>query len=266
MGRPLPKMSSDHNIHAPTVSSGPTTSTTSDPNTSSPQTLATLIAQKESAEAELSALGSVLDSHNVDMSTPLTTADGFPRADLDVAQIRTTRARIVRLRNDYKALMGRVEEKVLEGFAAGKVGVEGVGRAVNGVGAGGGSVGAGAAVDGAANGGSGGAAAERASSIAQVPFARVNAVVEGSPAASAGLVVGDKVTKFGDADWRNHERLGKVARVVQENENVSLIWSSLLPSSTDLGGVPVTNILCSEQSLSRCFARLLLPLLPKTWS
>lgn len=53
------------------------------------------------------------------------------------------------------------------------------------------------------------------------PFARVNSVVPGSPAEQAGMQAGDKVTKFGWVNWINHERLGKVAQVVQQNENVS---------------------------------------------
>ncbi|KAG7133303.1 GTP-binding nuclear protein GSP1/Ran like [Verticillium longisporum] len=51
------------------------------------------------------------------MTTPLTTRDGFPRADIDVAQVRTTRARIIHLRNDYKDLMAVVTRHLDEYFA-----------------------------------------------------------------------------------------------------------------------------------------------------
>jgi 26S proteasome non-ATPase regulatory subunit 9 len=44
------------------------------------------------------------------MSTSLLTFDGYPRPDLDIAQIRTTRARIIPLKNDYKDLMARIEK------------------------------------------------------------------------------------------------------------------------------------------------------------
>ena len=47
--------------HAPTVASGPTSQTTSN-GTNTRLTLQELIAKKENLEAELSALGSVLDS------------------------------------------------------------------------------------------------------------------------------------------------------------------------------------------------------------
>lgn len=52
------------------------------------------------------------------------------------------------------------------------------------------------------------------------PFARVNTVAPGSPAASAGLQVGDKVTRFGIVNFTNHERLSKISQVVQQNQNV----------------------------------------------
>ncbi|GAB7366400.1 hypothetical protein MBLNU230_g8197t1 [Neophaeotheca triangularis] len=218
-------MDSNNNIHAPTVSSGPTSTEPTTSHANNPQTLHQLIVRKESAEAELSALGSVLDSHNVTMTTPLTTADGFPRADLDVAQIRTTRARIIRLRNDYKVLMGRVEEKVLEGFAKGGENGTVMGNGVSH------RNGAAAPAEGAAQ--EGGNVERARNMVAEVPFAKVNAVVEGSPAAVAGMVAGDKVTEFGDADWRNHERLAKVARVVQENENRTVIVKVLRETSAD---------------------------------
>ena len=48
-------------LHTPTVASGPT-STTSGNVSGSKQTLNELVVQKERIEAELSALGSVLDS------------------------------------------------------------------------------------------------------------------------------------------------------------------------------------------------------------
>lgn len=54
----------------------------------------------------------------------------------------------------------------------------------------------------------------------EAPFAKVNSVVAGSPADEAGLKVGDSITKFGWVDWTNHERLGRVAEAVSQNEGV----------------------------------------------
>ncbi|KAK0249469.1 putative 26S proteasome regulatory subunit [Friedmanniomyces endolithicus] len=202
-------------LHAPTVASGPTSQNAAS-GTERKLTLPQLMAKKEDLEAELSALGSVLDStgpavahqlmrrrqHKVTMTTPLLTPDGFPRADIDVAQIRTTRARIIRLKNDYKSAMSKLEVAVQEQFASGK------------------------ALDVAqparSQASTNGANAESGSSrgaVIEPPFAKVNSVVPNSPAEEAGLRAGDKITRFGGANWTNHERLSKVAQVVQQNEN-----------------------------------------------
>ena len=59
------------------------------------------------------------------------------------------------------------------------------------------------------------------SALPETPFARVNSVVEGSPADEAGLKAGDRIRRFGTANWMNHEKLAKVAEVVQGSEGVS---------------------------------------------
>jgi 26S proteasome non-ATPase regulatory subunit 9 len=61
---------------------------------------------------------------------------------------------------------------------------------------------------------------EAAPAALEAPFAKVNSVVAGSPADSAGLRVGDTITKFGWVDWTNHERLSRVAEAVSQNEGV----------------------------------------------
>ena len=139
------------------------------------------------------------------MTTPLLTPDGFPRADLDVAQIRTTRAQIIRLKNDYKGIMAKLEVAVHEAFAAGKT----IDAAAP------------ANLRAATNGSEVATGASRSSAI-EPPFAKVNTVAPNSPAETAGMRPGDKVARFGNLNWANHERLGKVAQVVQQNENVRI--------------------------------------------
>lgn len=53
------------------------------------------------------------------------------------------------------------------------------------------------------------------------PFAKVNSVVPGSPAESAGLKAGDEIRNFGYVNITNHDNLKKVAECVQGNEGVS---------------------------------------------
>ncbi|KAG7006930.1 hypothetical protein G7Y79_00012g032660 [Physcia stellaris] len=128
------------------------------------------------------------------MTTSLTTFDGFPRADLDVAQIRTTRSRIIHLRNDYKALMSRIETGLHAHHASIQASSPPVSKPepIN--------------------------SADPSSALPETPFARVNSVVEGSPADTAGLKAGDRIRRFGTANWMNHEKLAKVAEVVQGSE------------------------------------------------
>jgi 26S proteasome non-ATPase regulatory subunit 9 len=137
------------------------------------------------------------------MNTSLTTFDGFPRADIDVAQIRTTRSRIIHLKTDLKECMKKLEVAVEEQFAAGKtLEVAQPSQPMSGV---------------ETNGSS-----SFSTSSVEPPFAKVNSVTPSSPAEQAGLKAGDRVTRFGTANWTNHERLSKVAQVVQQNANVGV--------------------------------------------
>ena len=60
-------------------------------------------------------------------------------------------------------------------------------------------------------------------STLEAPFAKVNSVVPGSPADSAGLKAGDTITKFGWVDWTNHDKLARLAEAVSQNEGVSCL-------------------------------------------
>lgn len=141
--------------------------------------------------------------HGVNMNTSLLTFDGFPRNDIDVAQIRTTRARIIHLKTDYKLVMAELEKAVHDRFAQG---ADSSSQATP-----------------SANIAARSAVPTTADSTLEPPFAKINTIVSNSPAELAGLLVGDKVTRFGTVNFTNHERLGKVAQVVQQSENVSWI-------------------------------------------
>ena len=130
--------------------------------------------------------------------------------------VRTTRSRIIYLRNDYKALMSRIEAGLHAHHA---------------------SVQRDASLTNASNTGAGSSAPFAAASssnalpasVIEPPFAKVNSVVAGSPAAEAGLRAGDEIRRFASVNWTNHEKLGKIAETVQRSEGVSAHSSCRVP-------------------------------------
>lgn len=114
-----------------------------------------LSARKEAIEAEIEAQHDILKANNANFSTPLVDAEGFPRADLDVWAVRTARVRIIELRNDYKAILDDISKALQTVYARPE-----------------------------------GDASELQTEVAaeppaQVPFARVDGIAPGSPAAVA---------------------------------------------------------------------------------
>lgn len=203
----------DTDIHSPSVphhsASSPTstnisTSTASDENRVS---LLELIKQKDSLEAELKALGSVLDSHGVKMTTSLTSFDGYPRDDIDVYQIRTTRAKIIHLRNDYKELMSRIEKGLHELHASQSKITSSAPE----------STPVSASVPSAAS------ASTTSTTKIPTPFAKINSVSATSPADEGGLKVGDYIKRFGDVNALNHEKLKKLSALVSTSEGKSIV-------------------------------------------
>lgn len=119
----------------------------------------------------------------------------------DWVKVRTTRARIIYIRNDYKSVMDKIATALQSHFA------ENVQNQSNG--------GTAATVPSTS------ATTTPSTDTDDIPFAKVNSVVSGSPADSAGLKAGDQVIRFGFVTWLNHDDLRKVSEVVSQNEGVS---------------------------------------------
>ncbi|EKM49487.1 uncharacterized protein PHACADRAFT_264995 [Phanerochaete carnosa HHB-10118-sp] len=99
------------------------------------------------------------------MQTPLVDADGFPRADIDVWEVRHARVRIIELRNDLRDVMDSIA-KGLQGVYDPSL----VAEKDHGV----------------------------SDSPELHPFARVDGIAPGSPAATAGLLREDLILSFGN--------------------------------------------------------------------
>ena len=133
----------------------------------------------------------------------------------NILLVRTTRARIIRLRNDYKGIMSKIEA----GLHAHHASLQNTTLPP----------------PSESNPGSRQASSNGTSNsslLPQTPFARVNSVVSGSPADEAGLRAGDRIQVFGAVNWMNHEKLSKVAEVVQESEGVCASYMVLRPLLT----------------------------------
>jgi hypothetical protein len=118
--------------------------------------------------------------------------------------VRTTRARIIRLRNDHKGLLLKCEEGLHAFHASMRDASPETLSSFRPTST------------------SRGPPNLSNSGVAQVPFARVSAVMPQSPAEEAGLKVGDRIKSFGAVNSRNHEKLGKIAELVRTNEDVNI--------------------------------------------
>ncbi|KAH8989606.1 hypothetical protein EDB86DRAFT_3065418 [Lactarius hatsudake] len=153
-----------------------------------------LMARKDAVEAELETQGSILRANNTDMRQPLVDREGFPRSDLDVWAVRHARVRIIELRNDLTALMDEIA-KTLETIYSRSLTPPMEGRG-----------------DGTTVMGTEAAPSE------PLPFARVNGVAPGSPAADAGLQREDLIVKFGELRHPQPNLQGLAAVVAGKRE------------------------------------------------
>ncbi|GJN92656.1 hypothetical protein Rhopal_005691-T1 [Rhodotorula paludigena] len=197
-------------IHDPSSAQAPSSSTPGqrhDAGAAQPTVqseLRRLTEQRKNLDAQLDVYFSVLSSNNCTMDTPLVDREGFPRADIDVAGVRTARVQVIRLRNDLKAVQSEMEQLVHRGLPKGE----------------------------AANGAAKDEDAEMRDGVEQDgaeggerPFARVDAVAPGSPADAAGLKRDDLILTLSSISTSNHDNLRAVAALVARSEGVALPMS-----------------------------------------
>lgn len=158
-----------------------------------------LIAAKKVLETNLGVLFDHLKLHKSDMDTDLLTPDGYPRADIDVLQVRMARAKINVYRNDLKQVLQLIEKHLTERLAVGVPNMERL------------------ELEDEAN--------DEINDIdmtqEQVPFAFVSEVTEESPALTAGMIVNDQIISIGPINASNHENLKRLPGFILANEDVS---------------------------------------------
>ncbi|XP_069475692.1 26S proteasome non-ATPase regulatory subunit 9 isoform X1 [Ambystoma mexicanum] len=157
-----------------------------------------LVKRKDEMEAQIKAYYGVLeDQKSVGLTGPLVDDEGYPRADIDVYQVRTARHNIACLQNDHKEIMKEIEEALHRLHAREKE------KRMKDE--------AEAEAD-----------AQSKSETLPHPFAKVDAVTPGSPANTSGLQVGDEIVQFGSVNEHNFQTLQNIATVVQHCEGKPL--------------------------------------------
>jgi 26S proteasome non-ATPase regulatory subunit 9 len=170
-----------------------------------------LIARKDKVEEELRELEDLLITAGVGMDEPLVDNAGFPRSEIDVHSIRTSRNLIHRLRNDHKAVMSDIE-KLLHKIHEEKrrqpqqeeqapIPSTSTAETIN---------------------------------FNEMPsaFAVVNAVAPDSPAYTAGLRRHDHILKFGSINASNHQRLQALNALISQSENQQISITLLRDAQT----------------------------------
>ncbi|KAJ3741655.1 hypothetical protein EV360DRAFT_57839 [Lentinula raphanica] len=153
-----------------------------------------LMDRKKNIEAEIGAHITILKANQSTMQSPLVDPDGFPRADIDIYAVRGARVRIIELRNDLKdvtAAIGKALEVIYsQPQSEPRKDIP----------------------------------ESTATSKELSPFARVDGVAPGSPAAEAGLCREDLIVKFGQLVSTSFTSgsLSPIAELVGASENQSI--------------------------------------------
>ncbi|KAJ7505303.1 hypothetical protein B0H11DRAFT_414905 [Mycena galericulata] len=150
-----------------------------------------LMMQKDNIEAQLQVQASILSSNaGSTLDSPLIDADGYPRADIDIYAVRNARVRILELRNDLTAVINALALALQSVYDPALAPVESLSEP----------------------------------NTSGKPFAKVDGVSPGSPAAEAGLQRDDLVVKFGSLAQHSFSSssLNPLVEVVMAHENRSI--------------------------------------------
>ncbi|KAL3909161.1 MAG: hypothetical protein SGPRY_009526, partial [Prymnesium sp.] len=184
-----------------------------------------LMERKDAVERQIVEISEALAAENMGgVSGPLVDAQGFPRADVDVHQTRNLRHQLACLNTDHRRLMTQIEQGMVEHFAAASTSSSGlvspppsassVSIPIRHTPQQSAPVPAAEAYSQASSALSN-ALANGVDSL--VPFAEIDEVAVGGPAAAAGIQCGDKLLSFGGLTAGNHDQLRALARLTQRS-------------------------------------------------
>ncbi|KAK7106813.1 26S proteasome non-ATPase regulatory subunit 9-like isoform X2 [Littorina saxatilis] len=155
----------------------------------------TLMKQRDDIQKEIEELTDVLQSQKgVGLDGPLVDSDGYPRNDIDVYSVRHARHRIACLQTDYSAVMKDIETELYRIHAELRESREDESHDIP------------MEVTGSAP-----------TSPQAPPFVTVDRVDPSSPAADAGLQVGDEIVEFGSVTSHNFTGLKQIGELVHHS-------------------------------------------------
>ncbi|KAK0164322.1 hypothetical protein PV328_002963 [Microctonus aethiopoides] len=155
-----------------------------------------LMKEKDQIEAKLQELNVILNNNRVGMEDTLVDSEGYPRADIDVYQVRHTRHTIICLQNDHKSIMKKIENGLAKVHA-----ISGCNNEEPSV----------------ANRVSDSSDTSIDDEIHTEPFLRVNLVSPGSPAEQAGIYENDLIMEFGSINSQNFKVLKDIGELVEQS-------------------------------------------------
>mmetsp|Transcript_29667 Transcript_29667/g.49629 ORF Transcript_29667/g.49629 Transcript_29667/m.49629 type:complete len:235 (+) Transcript_29667:48-752(+) len=205
------------------------------------QKLEMLTAQREAIEAEADALHSELTSPGLNgeppagVNDPLVDAEGFPRADINIYNVKDKRRRLAELNTDYRKIMKELEETTHLLYQQ-SISDDTVSTSVT--------------------------PATTASNLPQSdlslsPIAKLDEVLPNSPAETAGIQEGDILIKFGTIVTSTESCLPAIARLVGQSVNspiLIVIQRRVVNSGEASSIVPTTAMETVELTLT-----------PKAW-
>ncbi len=201
-----------------------------------------LIAQREALEIEADAIGSELKSPGPNGEPPagikdsLIDSEGYPRGDIDIYNVKSKRKRLAEINVDYKLLMKQIESTMLtlyQSFPADnrneKFDPKDISETV---------------------GGKQHASNKEADADMPVdslrPIAKLDQILETSPAFTAGIQDGDELLQFGSVTANTPDCLKSITKLVGESLNKSILLvvrrKVATTDSSELGAKTIVNL------------------------